>query len=174
MRHLRARSCAGDGVGGVVWMEAAGTKLTEVPYKGGGPAMNDLVGKHIDLLSNSASIVGPLIRSGKVKAIGLTARTRVSNLPEVPTLDEQGLAGFEMVVWTSIFAPKGLQRPVLERLVAGLQATLADPELVAHFNKTGGQIATREQATPAALRELVKSEVEKWGSILRRAGVQPE
>ncbi len=158
----------------LLFMEATGTKLTTVPYKGGGPAMNDLVAKHIDLLSNSASIVGPLIKAGKVRAIGVTGRQRVANLPEVPTLDEQGLSGFEMVVWTSMFAPKNLPRPVLERLVAGLQGTLTDPDLVAHFNRTGGQIATREQATPAALQALVRSEVEKWGRVLKNAGIQPE
>lgn len=158
----------------LLFMEATGTMLTTVPYKGGGPAMNDLVAKHIDLLSNSASIVGPLIKAGKVKAIGVTGKQRVSNLPEVPTLDEQGLTGFEMVVWTSIFAPRGLPPAVRDRLVAGLQGTLTDPELVAHFNRTGGQIATREQATPAALQALVRSEVEKWGRILKNAGVQPE
>ncbi|MFM9971591.1 MAG: Bug family tripartite tricarboxylate transporter substrate binding protein [Burkholderiales bacterium] len=158
----------------LLFMEATGTKLTTVPYKGGGPAMNDLVAKHIDLLSNSASIVGPLIRSGKVKAIGVTGKQRVANLPEVPTLDEQGLTGFEMVVWTSIFAPKNLPGAVRDRLVAGLQGTLTDTELVAHFNRTGGQIATREQATPSALQALVRSEVEKWGRVLKNAGVQPE
>ena len=158
----------------LLFMEATGTMLTTVPYKGGGPAMNDLVAKHIDLLSNSASIVGPLIKAGKVKAIGVTGKQRVTNLPDVPTLDEQGLNGFEMVVWTSIFAPKNLPAPVRDRLVAALQGTLTDAELVAHFNRTGGQIATREQATPAALQALVRSEVEKWGRILRNAGVQPE
>ena len=158
----------------LLFMEATGTKLTTVPYKGGGPALNDLVAKHIDLLSNSASIVGPLIKAGKVRAIGVTGRTRVANLPEVPTLDEQGLTGFEMVVWTSLFAPKNLPRPVLDRLVIALQGTLSDPDLVAHFNRTGGQIATREQATPAALQALVRSEVEKWGRVLKNAGVQPE
>lgn len=155
-------------------MEATGTRLIVVPYKGGGPALNDLVGKHIDLVSNSASLVGPLIRAGKVKPIGVTGKKRVSHLPEIPTLDEQGLTGFEMVVWTAIFAPKNLPRPVLERLVSALQGSLADPDLVAHFVKNGGQIATGEQATPAGLQALVKSEVEKWGAILKRAGVQPE
>ena len=158
----------------LLFMEATGTKLTTVPYKGGGPALNELVAKHIDLLSNSASIVGPLIKAGKVRAIGVTGKQRVSNLPEVPTLDEQGLTGFEMVVWTSIFAPKNLPGPARDRLVAALQGSLVDSELVSHFNRTGGQIATREQATPAALQALVRSEVEKWGRILKNAGVQPE
>jgi tripartite-type tricarboxylate transporter receptor subunit TctC len=155
-------------------MEATGTKLTVVPYKGGGPALKDLVGRHIDLVSNSASIVGPLIRGGKVKPIGVTGKKRVAHLPEIPTLDEQGLTGFEMVVWTSLFAPRGLPKPVLDRLVAGLQATLTDPDMVEHSAKTGGQMASREQATPPALQALVKSEVEKWGSVLGRAGVQAE
>jgi tripartite-type tricarboxylate transporter receptor subunit TctC len=98
----------------------------------------------------------------------------VRNLPSVPTLDEQGLTGFDMVVWTSLFAPKGLPRPVLERLVAALQASIQDPQLQAHFERTGGIPATREQATPAALQSLVKSEVAKWGDLLRKAGVKPE
>jgi len=155
-------------------MEATGTKLTVVPYKGGGPALKDLIGRHIDLVSNSASLVGPLIRGGKVKPIGVTGKKRVAHLPEIPTLDEQGLSGFEMVVWTSLFAPKGLPRPVLARLVAGLQGSLTDPDMLEYSAKTGGQLATREQATPAGLQALVKADVEKWGSILRRAGVQPE
>jgi tripartite-type tricarboxylate transporter receptor subunit TctC len=118
--------------------------------------------------------VGPLIRGGKVKPIGVTGKKRVAHLPEIPTLDEQGLTGFEMVVWTSLFAPRGLPKPVLDRLVAGLQATLTDPDMVEHSAKTGGQMASREQATPPALQALVKSEVEKWGSVLGRAGVQAE
>jgi tripartite-type tricarboxylate transporter receptor subunit TctC len=84
----------------LLFMAHTGTKLTLVPYKGTGPAMNDLIGKQIDMLSNSASVVGPMIRAGKVKAIGITGKQRVRNLPEVPTLDEQGLTGFDMVVWT--------------------------------------------------------------------------
>ena len=158
----------------LLFMEATGTKLNVIPYKGGAPALNDLVGKHVDLVSNSASIVGPLIRSGKVRAIGVTSKTRVSHLADIPTLDEQGLKGFEMVVWTSIFAPRGLPKPVLDRLTVALQGTLTDPDLLEHSAKTGGQMATREQASPAGLAALVRSEVEKWGSILKRAGVQPE
>src|SRR5690606_15218246 len=134
------------------------------PYKGGGPALNDLVGGHVDLVSNSASIVGPLIRSGKVKPIGVTSKTRAPHLPDIPSLHEQGLTNFEMVVWTSIFAPKGLPKPVQNRLATALQGSLKDPDLLAHFKKTGGQMATPEQASPAGLEALVKSEVEKWGA----------
>ena len=172
--HISIGAAGPSQLSALLFMEATRTHLILVPYKGGGPAINDLIGKHIDLLSNSASLVGPLIHSGKVRAIGITGKTRVSNLPEVPTLDEEGLTGFEMVVWTSIFAPRHLPKPVQDRLVSALQGTLADPELVAHFHQTGGVIATPEQATPAAPQALVRSEVEKWGSILKRAGVKPE
>ena len=158
----------------LLFMKYTGTKMTLIPYKGTGPAMNDLLGKTIDLLSNSASIVGPQIRAGKVKAIGITGKQRVSNLADIPTLDEQGLTGFDMVVWTSLFAPKNLPKPVLDRLVGGLQAVINDPDMKAHVARNGGIFATREQASPAGLQALVKSEVEKWVPLLQSAGVKPE
>lgn len=158
----------------LLFMQHTGTMMTLIPYKGTGPAMNDLLGKTIDLLSNSASIVGPQIRAGKVKAIGITGKQRVANLPDIPTLDEQGLTGFDMVVFTSLFAPKNLPKPVLDRLVGGLQAVINDPEMKAHVARTGGIFATREQASPPGLQALVKAEVEKWVPLLRNAGVKPE
>jgi tripartite-type tricarboxylate transporter receptor subunit TctC len=158
----------------LLFMTHTGTKMQLIPYKGTGPAMNDLLAGRIDLLSNSASIVGPLIKAGKVKAIGITGKHRVTNLPEVPTLDEQGLTGFDMVVWTSVFAPKHLPKPVQDRLSEALWASLSDPDLKAHFLRNGGIIANREQASPAGLQALVKSEVEKWGKLLRDAGIKPE
>ena len=175
----QAKISFGDGGGpsllsALLFMAHTGTKMTLVPYKGTGPAMTDLIAKHIDLLSNSSSVVAPHIRSGKVKAIGITGKIRVSNLPDVPTLDEQGLKGFEMVVWQAVFAPRGLPKPIQGRLVAAYQASIEDPDMQAHFRKTGGVPATREQATPAALQALVKSEVEKWGALLKKAGIKPQ
>jgi tripartite-type tricarboxylate transporter receptor subunit TctC len=155
-------------------MAHTNTKMTLIPYKGTGPAMNDLIGRQIDLLSNSASVVAPMIKAGKVKAIGITGKQRVRNMPEVPTLDEQGLTGFDMVVWTALFAPKGTPKPVIDRLNGALWSSINDPQLQAHFERTGGIPATREQATPAALGALVKSEVQKWGDLLRKAGLKPE
>ena len=156
-------------------MQYTGTKLTLIPYKGTGPAMNDLLAKTIDMLSNSASIVGPQIKAGKVKPLGITGKQRVTNLPDVPTLDEQGLTGFDMVVFTSLFAPKNLPKPVLDRLVSALQNAIAnDADLRAHVARTGGIFATPQQASPAGLQALVKTEVEKWVPLLKNAGVQPE
>jgi tripartite-type tricarboxylate transporter receptor subunit TctC len=169
----------GDGGGpsllsALLFMAHTGTQMTLVPYKGTGPAMTDLFAKRIDLLSNSSSVVAPHIMAGKVKAIGITGRTRVSNMPDVPTLHEQGLTGFEMVVWQALFAPKGLHKAVQERLVGALQASIDDPQMQAYFRKTGGVPATKEQATPAALQALVASEVDKWVTLLRKAGIKPQ
>jgi tripartite-type tricarboxylate transporter receptor subunit TctC len=175
----QAKISFGDGGGpsllsALLFMAHTGTQMTLVPYKGTGPAMTDLIARHIDLLSNSSSVVAPHVLSGKVKAIGITGKTRVASLPNVPTLDEQGLKGFEMVVWQAVFAPKGLPRNVQDRLVAAFQASIVDSDMQAHFRKTGGVPASREQATPAALQALVKSEVEKWGTLLRKAGIKPQ
>ena len=158
----------------LLFMSLSGTKLTTIPYQASPAAMNDLLAGRLDLVSNSSIVVAPFIKSGKVKAIGITGKTRVSNLPDVPTLHEQGLSGYEMVVWTALFAPRNLPGPVSHRLVAALQASLSDRDLVAYFNKLGTQIATREQATPAALQSLVKSDLNKWGTLLRNAGITPE
>jgi tripartite-type tricarboxylate transporter receptor subunit TctC len=158
----------------LLFMQHTGTKMTLIPYKGTGPAMNDLLGKTIDLLSNSASIVGPQIRAGKVKAIGITGKQRVTNLPDIPTLDEQGLTGFDMVVFTALFAPKNLPKPVLDRLVGGLQAVINDAEMRAHVGRTGGIFANKEQASSPGLQALVKAEVGKWVPLLQNAGIKPE
>ena len=175
MKANQSKISFGDGGGpsqlsALLFMAHTGTRMTLVPYKGTGPAMTDLLAKHIDFLSNSSSMVGPYIKAGKVKAIGITGRKRVANLPDVPTLDEQGLTGFEMVVWQSLFAPKGLPKPVHERLVAALQASLVDPDMQAVFAKTGGVLAPAEQATPGALQALVKVRGREVGRAVEEGG----
>jgi len=109
-----------------------------------------------------------------VKAIGITGKQRVTNLPDIPTLDEQGLTGFDMVVFTALFAPKNLPKPVLDRLVGGLQAVINDTEMRAHVGRTGGIFANKEQASSPGLQALVKAEVGKWVPLLQNAGIKPE
>jgi len=159
---------------GLLFMSATGTRLTAVSYKGTAPAMNDLVGKQVDLLCDASATAAPQIRSGKVKAFGLTGRSRLASLPGVPTLEEQGLTGFDMVVWQALFAPRGLPKPVLERLVAALQASLGDPDLNAFFDKTGFQPVSRNLATPAGLSSFLKAEIEKWRPVIARSGIKPQ
>ena len=136
--------------------------------------MNDLLAGRIDLLSNSSIVVVPFIKSGKLKPIGIGGKFRIASLPDVPTLDEQGLSGYDTVVWTALVAPRNLPKPVLERLSSALQASLTDPELVAYFTKLSSKVATPDQATPAALEAVVRADFQKWGTVLRNAGVVPE
>ena len=164
----------GDGGGpqqliALLFMHSTGAKLTLITYKSGGQMMNDLVGRHIDMMSTSSILAAPYVKSGKVKAIGVTAKTRVSSMPDVPTLEEQGLTGFEVVVFQGLFSPKNLPKPILDRLVAALQSALKDAEFVSYNQNAGAQVATTEQATPTALGTFFKSEVEKWEPLIRKA-----
>jgi tripartite-type tricarboxylate transporter receptor subunit TctC len=170
----------GDGgVGGptnlcaLLFMSAIGTKFTIVSYKGSAPAMTDVMGRNIDLLCDGTATAGRLIASGKVKGLGISSKARLAAMPDIPTLDEGGLPGFELAPWSAIYAPKGTPRAVLERMSGALQAAQADKELVAYFDKLGLLPASKELATPAGLQAHLKAEIEKWGGVLRKAGVQP-
>jgi tripartite-type tricarboxylate transporter receptor subunit TctC len=142
-----------------------------VPYKGAGPALIDLVGGHVDLLCDQTSTTMQQIKAGAIKTYGVTTKSRVAALPAVPTLDEQGLSGFEVVTWFALWAPKGVPQPVLDKLVAALQASVADPAFKARLAELGAEAVPVNQATPDSLRALVVSEVDKWGPIIRKAGV---
>jgi tripartite-type tricarboxylate transporter receptor subunit TctC len=111
------------------------------------------------------------IKAGKIKVYGVTTKARVGSLPDVPTLQEGGLAGFEVAVWNGLYAPKATPKPVIDTLSRALQEALQDPALRQRFAELGTEPATREQATPGSLRTKLKSEIEKWGPIIKKAGV---
>lgn len=110
---------------GLLFMSQIGVELTTVPYKGTGPAMNDLLGGQVDLLCDQTTQTVPFIKDGRVKIYGVTTHNRLASLPDVPTLDEQGLKGFEVKVWHGMYAPKGTPREVIDKLNAALKADLA-------------------------------------------------
>src|SRR5688572_18167222 len=112
---------------GLLFMSTIQTSFTMVPYKGTGPAMNDLVGGQVDFMCDQTTNTVPQIKSGNVKAYGVTTTARLASLPDIPTLDEQGLKGFDLVVWNGLFAPKGTPKPVLDKLVAALQVAVQAP-----------------------------------------------
>lgn len=141
-----------------------------IPYSGTAPAMTDLQGGQVDLLCDQTTQTTQLIKSGRVKAYGATTKNRLAVLPELPTLAEQGLDGFEMVVWHGIYLPKGTPKPVVDRLSAALQAGLKDAKFTEAMDKLGAIIVPPEKATPDGLRQHVKAEVEKWGPIMKAAG----
>jgi putative tricarboxylic transport membrane protein len=156
---------------GMLFMSAIQTQLTTVPYKGTAPALNDLLGGQIDLLCDQTTQTTPYIRSGRVKVYGATTKGRIASLPDIPTLQEQGLAGFEMYVWHGFYAAKGTPKPVIDKLSAALQAALKDPAVKAKFADLGAEPVAQDKATPEALRAYLKSEIDKWGPIYKKAGV---
>jgi tripartite-type tricarboxylate transporter receptor subunit TctC len=111
------------------------------------------------------------IKSGKVKVYGVTSKNRVASLKDVPTLDEQGLKGFEVGIWHGLYAPKAIQKPVQERLVAALQEALKDPAVRQRFADLGAETYPPDRATPAALQQHLKAEIDKWGPLIKKAGV---
>src|SRR5258707_4633310 len=119
---------------GMLFMSAIQTDLLTVPYKGTGPAMNDLLGGQVDFMCDQTTNTTSQIKSGKVKVYGVTSKKRVPSLPDVPTLDEQGLKGFEVGIWHGFYAPKGTPKPAIDRLVAALQEALKDPDVKERLN----------------------------------------
>ena len=156
---------------GLLFMSTIETELVTVPYKGTAPAMNDLVGGQVDILCDQTTQTTQYIKSGRVKAYGTTAKTRLDSLAELPTLTEAGLPGFEVVVWHGVYAPKGTPKPVIDKLVAALQAGIQDPAFVQRMNDAGAQVVAANRATPLGLRNRLGSEIEKWTPIIRKAGV---
>jgi tripartite-type tricarboxylate transporter receptor subunit TctC len=155
----------------LLFMNVTQTEYTEVPYKGTAPAMIDLLGGHIDLLCDQTSTTSGQIKSGGIKTYGVTSKTRVATLPYVPTLHEQGLTGFEAVSWFGLWAPKGLPRPVLDKLVAALQTAVADPAFRSRLADSGGAPVSPALANPESLRTFLKSEIDKWTPIIRKAKI---
>jgi len=155
---------------GLLFMKAIDTDLLTVPYKGTGPAMNDLLGGQVQLLCDQTTNTTSHIKSGKVKAYGVTSAKRVESLKDIPTLQEQGLKGFEVGIWHGLYAPKGTPKPVVDKLSAALQAAVKDPDVIKRFADLGATTYPPEKATSAALQAHVKAEIAKWGPIIKAAG----
>jgi len=170
-------SLANAGIGaashlcGMLFMSAIQTDLLTVPYKGTGPAMNDLLGGQVDLLCDHTTNTTSQIKGGKVKAYGVTTKARVPSLPDLPTLDEQGLKGFEVTIWHGLYAPKGTPKPAIDKLVAALQEGLKDPTVKQRFADLGATTMPPEKGTPKALEAHLKSEMDKWTPLIKKAGV---
>ena len=155
---------------GLLLMQALGTKMTSVGYKGSGPAMTDLLGGQVDMTCDQTTNTMGHIRSGKIKAYAVTTKERLSSLPDLPTLDEAGLEGFEVTAWHGLYAPKGTPQEVVDKLVAALQVALEDPKVVERFADLGTEPVPQERATPAALEQHLQAEIVKWKPIIQAAG----
>ncbi|GAA4402245.1 tripartite tricarboxylate transporter substrate binding protein BugD [Quisquiliibacterium transsilvanicum] len=156
---------------GLMFQQAIGTQLVTVPYKGTAPALADLMGNQVDVLCDQTTNTTPQIKGGRVRALALTAPSRLASLPDVPTAAEAGLKGFELGIWHGMYAPKGTPKPVLDKLVSAMQAALASPEVKNRFAELGSVIYPVAQQTPEALQKHLKAEIDKWGPVIRKAGV---
>ena len=156
---------------GMVLMKALGVPMTTIPYKGTAPAMTDLIGGRVDVMCDQSTNTSGQIKSGNIKAYGVTVNKRLGSLPDLPTLAESGLDGFEVSIWHGIWAPKGTPAAAVSKLEAALQAALKDPNVVKRFADLGTEPVPLEQATPAALDNHLKAEIERWKPIVQAAGV---
>ncbi|MGE5096056.1 MAG: tripartite tricarboxylate transporter substrate binding protein BugD [Betaproteobacteria bacterium] len=156
---------------GMLFMTAIQTDILTIPYKGTGPAMNDLIGGQVDFMCDQTTSTTGQIRAGKVKVYGVTSKQRVPSLPDIPTLDEQGLHGADVSIWHGLYAPKGTPKPVIDKLVSAMQAALKDPTVQQRFTELGAVTYPPEKQTPQALQEQLKSEIDKWAPIIKKAGV---
>jgi tripartite-type tricarboxylate transporter receptor subunit TctC len=152
---------------GVLVAQEIGATVVQVPYRGAGPALNDLLAKQVDLSSISAVQAAPLIRTGKIKAYAIIGRTRFAGLPELPTMGEAGYKKLDLDFWHMLLAPAGTPRPIIDRLNAGLRAALADEKVKKIFADSGMDLFPATQETPEAAATLLKSEIKLWGDVIR-------
>ena len=155
---------------GMLFMSAIQTNFLTVPYKGTGPAMNDLLGGQVDFMCDQTTSTTSQIKAGKVKVYGVTSAKRVASLPDVPTLQEQGLKGADVGIWHGLYAPKGTPKPVLDKLVSSLQQALKDPAVNQRFTDLGAVTFPADKQTPAALQAHLKAEIDKWAPLIKKAG----
>jgi tripartite-type tricarboxylate transporter receptor subunit TctC len=155
---------------GTLLQQALGVELTTVPFQGTGPAMIALLGGQVDILCDQTTQTIPHIKAQKVKFYGVTTLQRIAALPDAPTLDEQGLKDFEVVVWHGVYAPKGTPREALDKLNEALRTSLRDPSVASKFADLGAQIVPESKQSPAGLRDWLKAEIDKWGPVIRKAG----
>ena len=153
----------------VLFSASAGIKPTQVAYRGTGPAMNDLVGGHVDYFCEQAVSVTGQITSGAIKAYAVSSPKRLATLPDVPTAKEMGI-DYEMSVWAGIFAPKGVSQEIVDRLADALDKTLDDPGVQKRLTDLGGAIPGKEERNPAKFDAFVKAEIARWSPILKAAG----
>jgi tripartite-type tricarboxylate transporter receptor subunit TctC len=155
---------------GMLVRQAMGVEMTTVPYQGTGPAMNALLAGQVDLLCDQTTSTTPYIKAGSVKLYGVTTPTRLKTLPDTPTLAEQGLPGFQVVVWHGIYAPKGTPKEAIEKFGAALKSTLKDPAIVQRLAELGAVVPGDDKLTPAGLKTWLEQETQRYAPVIKAAG----
>ena len=172
-------SLANAGIGaashlcGTMFSNAIGVDLLTIPYKGTGPAMNDLLGKQVDILCDQTTNTSQHINAGTVKAYAVTSKERVPTLPDLPTMQESGYDGFEIGIWHGLWAPKGTPQPALEKLQKALQDGLADKAFQDRMAGLGANLLP-DRANPEALASHVDQQVPQWADLFKKSGIEPQ
>jgi tripartite-type tricarboxylate transporter receptor subunit TctC len=156
---------------GLLFAEATGTKMTTVAYRGTGPAMNDLIGGQVDYMCEQIVNAVPNVEGGTIKGYAVTSKEPAKALPSLPTVDKAGLPRFELSIWYALFASKGTPKPIVDKLVASLNTALKEQDVKDKLAKLGADTVSPERATPEALRKHLQAELDKWGPVIKKAGV---
>ncbi len=155
---------------GLLFMSAIEVDLQTIPYKGTAPAMTDLQGGQVQLLCDQTTQTTQLIETKRVKAYGVTTKVKASSLPNLRTLDEQGLKGFDLAIWHGMYMSKGTPKAITDKVNAALNTALKDPAFVAAMDKMGAIIVPPAKATPDGLKNHLSAETAKWAPIIKKAG----
>ena len=156
-------------VGGELFKYMTGTEIVHIPYKGGALAINDLIGGQVQVMWESLNSIAPHARSGKVRALAVSGARRSPGFPELPTIAEAGVPGYEAGTWTGVIGPAGLPRPILERLNAAVNAAIRSPVFVERFALIGDEPAG---GTPEEFRDLIRRDSAKWAEVVKRSGAK--
>jgi tripartite-type tricarboxylate transporter receptor subunit TctC len=156
----------------LILMKELGVQMTGVGYRGTGPAMNDLIGGQFDVMCDQTTNTTNQVKDGKIKGYAVTTKSKVSSLPDLPTLDSGALPGFEVSAWHAMWAPKGLPKEASDKLGAALQTALKDAKVIERFASLGTAPVEQGLATPAALKSYLPAVVQRWGTFIKAAGVK--
>ncbi len=165
---------SGSHVSGVYFQNATGTRFQFVPYRGAGPAMQDLVAGQIDMMIDQAANSLPQVRAGTVKAYAVTDKTRLAAAPDIPTVDEAGVPGLHISIWHALWMPKGTPKDIIAKLNAAVRESLADPAVRKRLTELGQEIPAVDQQTPEVLAAYHKAEIEKWWPVIKAANIKAE
>lgn len=159
-------------IGGIYFQNFSHTNFLFVPYRGTGPAMQDLIGGQIQIMIDQSSNSLPQVRNKQIRAFAVTSKKRLAVAPDIPTVDEVGLPGFYISVWHGLWVPKGTPKPIIEKLAAAVRAALADPATRKRYLDLGQEILPVDQQNPAALGAFQKAEIEKWWPLIKAAHIK--